>query len=275
MWLPGLFPLMSTPADVLVLDPALCERTGERITSVRSQDMRVCCVSVRVRMTCVHRQSLTFRDLCAEQRPYCTPYTSLSLPSSMHPRLSPSNPSSSPARRIDAFCARARARRTTCVYPGDVGERASAPGVAAINTNWCICACSFRIPGHSNARESAIPYRISRYFFAGHRELRWGTLCTDFPGKAFSFFAKQNRNAIRNWFNLQSLPFDKFNLSVLVEKSIENAEFTSEILFFFFFSEITAVKMIKYQAFRQYWILIFQHNIPLNKILFFKLLFVV
>lgn len=131
-----LFPLygVSTPADVLVLDPvAHPAGMGARITSV--------CPSVRpsarireagayVRVTCVHRQSLTFHDLLTiltahALYPYLCRLTGVLV---------------SPLSRADTYAraccavhllvavARHAARRRRC-------ERASAPGAVAINTN--------------------------------------------------------------------------------------------------------------------------------------------
>lgn len=179
---------------------SLCENEGENNvrSSVRSfvhPSVRRACVCVCMRMTCVHRQSLTFRDLRTEHRPYCTPYISLSLPS---PILSPlshlpppslSSSLSSPALYIDAFCARARDARHTCIRWCRC-ERASAPSVAAINTNWCICACSFhtRPFAHSANPRPATVFHDIFYFTKNYRELYWL-----FLGKTLFSYANQKR----------------------------------------------------------------------------------
>lgn len=162
------FPSVSTPADVLVLDPAHSARTRARITSVRPS-VRGACMCVCVRMTCVHRQSLTFRDLRTEHRPYCTAYISLSLPSSIYHPFPPtllylsSSLSFSPSLLLllstSMHFVRARATHDMRVR-GDVGVRERLPPalLQSIPTD-AFVPVAF-VPGHSRTvrTRNQLPY---------------------------------------------------------------------------------------------------------------------
>lgn len=110
---------------------------------------------VRVRVTCVHRQSLTSHDLREEHRPELYP-TSLSLspycaaflliPAPMHPALA-HTPS-----------------HATCVHRECRCERASAPGAAAINTTWCAHICAPYTKAFVLVRSRAVSTACSRLF---------------------------------------------------------------------------------------------------------------
>jgi len=150
MWLPACwaFPsTVSTPADVLVLDPvARPARMGARITSicpsvrpsVRTWDVRMCgwhaCIVNHWRsMTSAWNIGPTAHSVSLSLSPYCVGVVS---------------PFSTPMHFTYAracVCVRyiSRCRHTTCTRRCRC-ERASASGAAAINTNWCICARGFR-----------------------------------------------------------------------------------------------------------------------------------
>lgn len=161
MWLPACWAFLftvSTPANVLVLDPiAHPERMGARITSIcpfvrwsfRMWDLprcgwHACIVNHWRSMTSVWN----IDTLCIPI-PVALPRGGLS------------------SLYIDALYMRERVF-VCCTSlgavarhaPGDVGVRERLPGSAAINTNWCICACGFR--AWPFARSARVDFQ--RYF---------------------------------------------------------------------------------------------------------------